>query len=58
MTGSNAEEKEKRDMVINEIRVNGNSKGSRKQSSNRNKDNRLIGKMLCRNPSHVMTYGA
>ena len=55
---SKAEGKEKRDMVINEIY--GSMKipeGFRKQSSNLNRDNGLIGIMPCRNPSHGMRSG-
>ena len=48
---SKAEGKEKRDMVINEIRLN---EGFRKQSSNLNRDNGL---MPCKYPSHGMRSG-
>ena len=51
---SKAEGKEKRDMVINEIRLN---EDFCRESSNGNRDNGLIGMMPCRNPSHGMTSG-
>ncbi|KAK3773608.1 hypothetical protein RRG08_022317 [Elysia crispata] len=54
---SKAEGKEKRDMVINEIRINEDSRRLRKQSSNLNRNNGPIGIMPCRNPSHRMRSG-
>ena len=52
---SKAEGKEKRDMVINEIRLNEDSKRFRKQSSNLNRNNGAIGIMPSINPSHGAT---
>ncbi|KAK3778109.1 hypothetical protein RRG08_062805 [Elysia crispata] len=54
---SKAEGKEKRDMVIKRYGSMKISEGFRKQSSNLNRDNGLIGIMPCRNPSHGMRSG-
>ena len=51
---SKAEGKEKIVMRYGSMKI---PEGFRKQSSNRNRDNGLIGIMLCRNPSHGMRSG-
>ena len=54
---SKGEGKEKRDTVINEIRLNEDSRGVQSIVQQPNSGNGLVGIMPCRNLSHPMTSG-